>query len=1627
MEETELEEGEACLNKNAVDSSFDPDVALAYIDEKLENVLGHFQKDFEGGVSAENLGSKFGGYGSFLPSYQRSPVWSHPKTSPKVQNHNASKSPNNLTLEGARGHSVSSSASLSARHGSTAQGKATLTVPRASCVDDCVKREVTMPLPSDQKNCKVRIKMVSDVFPTKKNAEIYSGLGLDVSPTSSFEDSPADGDLACEPQNSPEESPTSILEIMTSFPFHGILLLSPLHDDLTCLTDKELLSRKSIAAPLKHRGSQEGSHLYVNGSDSSRSDRKPVGEKKPRSSEKNAFTAGLKNFNVHNKETYVDTSVSGEIVSNALRLPLLSNPYSSVAESAKDTARNSDISRVVNKSGMEENFLDLGKDEPRGPASVQENGSVGKAKGKTVSRANKTNSHGDESGYLDREGSLKDERIDISLRVDPHISRERNSFNTEVTDRARHISGQKFLSPVVDDMKVSSGSKMKSIGTHSRGAEIIMEVRNDNPKTNSRKNSSLRTHMSTSEVNDSIKDIGKGKDRYKDFFGDLEELGDDDISDDTPSIDKSSNYAAVQKGNGEFNIIFEDRSSSKKNDQLSRSEAYTRATSSLVPPTGNRLIPDVAASLGPFVNEDWVCCDKCQKWRLLPAGKNPQSLPKTWVCNMLNWLDGMNRCSISEDETTKAVFTLNQTFATAPVHEGHNSQNRYSGVELSGDAVAQHVDQSLHDVGARKKHGSKDVFNTSIHNGSSPYLDSKKKIPQAPVKTRSVNGENHSPSFNEVDIEFSGHSSGLVGQKRRQRRKEDSITLANPVEGDFKRSKIRNSSEINKEFSKAPKKLKAGGVHINEDWKSDNGGVSLKVCRSSTSGLSMDKLREHQHKHDDHPTDFKRDSKVSVGNSEDLTQFAPDASLLRTENYIDGNVKKRKISEYQESQLYTTSHGNERYRPDDRRDSMEATSESNHRKEKKGRVSKSGGRQSSMSKGSGWIDNKDRSLKDQQAGADLENSRFGRSLDVDFVKNDIGSTQPPLAATSSSSKVSSSRKSKTNLQEVKGSPVESVSSSPVRVSNQDTFMLTRRDLGGKGDTDEAVILARSSPRKVSDSEDGAQIDKLRMVQKNVSITSSKHGSLDSSTHDFHDRNQSHKSRRKALAEAVSTHQVTDTLKPEQNACKPLISEQCRDDESGKRNQYHNNGSSRKFGKGSSSRSKDRSHGTRSECEKGNLREADSHGYADRSSNIEYSKARSKLQEKNALNSEKVEKNIYFKNEFATNPSTESGKKEAQSKWASDSSDIRQKISNHGSEYNTEKSLIRFPTDKTDPGDVSGKGKSHSLPPSGRGQNEMTRWPQPVNGIQKDNGVNLLAVSTSEGDDAVKASKLIKKSENQSGNGNQFSDSRDPTNGHRGRDIDAPSPIQRDSTSQAASNAVKEAKDLKHLADRLKNSGSTLESMGIYFQASLKFLYGASLLESSNNENSRHGEAIQSMQMYSSTAKLCKFCAHEYEKIKDMASAALAYKCAEVAYLRVIYSSHSSVSKDRHELQSALHIVPPGESPSSSASDVDNLNNIATADKVTVTKGVDSPQLAGNHVIPVRPRKHFLRLLNFVQDIHFAMEASKKSQISFVTANSREETKYGEGLPSVKKALDFSFQDMDGFLRLVRLAMEAISR
>lgn len=78
--------------------------------------------------------------------------------------------------------------------------------------DESVNRKsVNLP---DQKMLKVRIKVGSDNLSTQKNAAIYSGLGLDVSPSSSPDDSPSGSEgMSQEPQDGFLESPAHILRV----------------------------------------------------------------------------------------------------------------------------------------------------------------------------------------------------------------------------------------------------------------------------------------------------------------------------------------------------------------------------------------------------------------------------------------------------------------------------------------------------------------------------------------------------------------------------------------------------------------------------------------------------------------------------------------------------------------------------------------------------------------------------------------------------------------------------------------------------------------------------------------------------------------------------------------------------------------------------------------------------------------------------------------------------------------------------------------------------------------------------------------------------------------------------------------------------------------------------------------------------------------------------------------------------------------------------------------------------------------------------------------------------------------------------------------------------------------------
>ncbi|KAL7112677.1 hypothetical protein ACP275_04G017500 [Erythranthe tilingii] len=1339
---------------------------------------------------------------------------------------------------------------------------------------------------------------------------------------------------------------------MTSYPAE--LLLSPLAEDLIHLSEKKK-PRGRCETKSTDKTSSESSGMLVNGSLSSRNNQKVLEPKKLKPLEKvDAFSLKITNqknncdmdnavsFSKKEQETDIDASGCEELVSNALKLPLLS--------SSQNTATK-DISTVhlnALKVGVKgETFSAHREKEHLDSESAQDIGRVEQL----VPKPEKLHSleHSESNGYKGRKSLSTSEPSDPSKHL--------------VVQKVESVS-EESLKPAFD--KSSSEGKRKQKVSHSKGSQgsmakdKLMAESPLNPKIGKSFNTNCLLPKDNSH--EPQKDHEKPGDRYKDFFGDVKFDDDDDelISGEMkPSgMLKDPQFVGKRSLNEDHNISKE-KFNGENSEKPLLPEKYTRPASHLAPPYPNGPSSEAPAGMVPLVKEDWVSCDKCQKWRLLPLDTNPKSLPDKWLCRMLTWLPGMNRCNVPEELTTNTLRAIYHPAPSVPAiapesqHIRLNNSDVTSAGMTSVDAISvQNVTTS-----AKKKQVSAKAANSTDLDGSAQSSNSQKKNLGASVIIGNLNSGNNSSSPDPTGHQHVRQSS--IADEKYNDIKREKISVVNSSEKGTN-LKIRTKLEADIDDSRASKRMKSEELRFgDENWASDSGRTSSKAGHGSTS-LSNKDLRGEAKK-----------SLVSDMNAEMHVPGTSDNGLLISGKCDDKeSVKKRKPKEHLESG-----------------DFMEEMCESNHRKEKKARVSMSGGKDTNGSKASVDTDRKSRGKKDQNNGQYPSNTHA-----PDYLKSDIGAVHPSLAANSSSSKVSGSYKDKTNGQEVKGSPVESVSSSPSRF---DKVTSSRKKLTGKDDFHDCGYVTAVTPRKLSGGEDGGD-DRTRTVKKDAIVTVNEHVT-DVCDDSLRQSNQyagsKHSSQRSKVEEKANIDQSQSS-------------------------EFH----SKKSGKGYSSHSKDKGHASGSDLDKANTKASDSmHDSLDNAQLYEEkSKSRRRKSDEKSgtpINSEK----LISKKDTAVGTSTENGKGQSQKKSGHDGQDaIKGQHKKHNLQQEHDNGKLPKKSNHTE---VYGNGKSHSLPPLSRNQTEAVVSLQHVSGSQKENGVKGLAVDSLENGDTLKPPNQRKKAENSNGQ-----PIRHPTpNTHKIRDVEAPSPVRRDSSSHAANNALKEAKDLKHLADRLKNSGST-ESNGFYFQAALKFLHGASLLESGSSEATKHNDLMHSMHIYSSTAKLCEFCAHEYEKSKDMAAAALAYKCVEVAYMKVVYSSHANANRDRNELQTALQIVPPGESPSSSASDVDNLNHQAVSDKAALAKVVGSPQVSGNHIITSRNRSSFLRVINFAQDVSFAMEASRKSRIALTSATSRlGETSHKDGIYSLKKALDFNFQDVEGLLRLVRIAMEAINR
>ncbi|CAO2824492.1 unnamed protein product [Amaranthus hypochondriacus] len=1544
MNEIDLEEGEACSYQD-FDSAIDPDVALSYIDEKLQNVLGHFKKDFEGVVSAESLGAKFGSYGSFLPAHRRSPVHTHSKTPPRVQNHVTHQSPNTFQAEVAHHNSLGpANASYSTKQGSASSGSASSFAHKPPPQNDsCLKNASTKPNQlvevcspksevRDHNTLKFRIKVGSENLSDKKNAEIYSGLGLVVSPTSSPDESPMESEgLSCDDF----ESPTRILQMMTSSPLCRGRFLSPLPNNLICLSERPKSVQNIFVQPssnVKLENSVIGHPSF------SVKDKKTIsGENCMKLLDKKGLVpqdkADRKESSIHSpfhsKEMGIDAVSYEELVSDTLKLPLLSNEPIHMKGSPKASLK-------------EEVFCDTTKREPFEPVSVHvslnEKSNEKMISAGTIVHNKVCDARKNMMTESKKVGDSRSETVDSVVGV----TNLKKASKFGLRNPVNHKSDSSIYHD--DAMILPSGNEQFSSGDEKRpkksqvhgfaNRKKVMEIGKDSDQV-------LKDRMYSGAENNACmrKDSAKARDQYADFFGELNENEDDIDSPVLPSGEMLKTSEIGEKTMLAFENTSKVKTSSIDTYKGPTSGVKVRGSSNFVSVQENFQPISEPAPIPVVEDDNWVLCDKCQKWRLFPPGSKVDNLPDKWDCSMMTWLPGRNRCSVSEEETNN--------YHAPPL--GLNSANILS---------------SVLPINGKVNSKGKKPLKPSLQDSPSRLPSSKKK--QQLGKGKTLKEAKDSFLTNGLDLQQQPNIDIFLetgSEKKTEKRRTDRDS-----DGHTKILSLKGKREFDQELHKSSKKSKTQSAQSGDNYQvtaaHDQGIESLGVNAIYGFGAR---------------TTAKGRASSSYQNSKD--------DMLSTPSEIYGKSKFQVEAHPAVGSVFVgkSGSGNKKRKGDKLKDSPSSTPSSckmiddDKSSRKRHKMSKSEGKESSLSKRHGKVDKKSKNVSHQRLDG------------IESLQKDLSCVNPVVAATSSSSKVSGSLRVRYKAQEIKGSPVESVSSSPCRIPNSDK-LTSGYEVIGNNNVQGDVNLETGSPRRFSSADYEGNGDQSGARRKGVFVTGTLNGSLNG---DMHEKN-------KGGLPVTNGNSSIDYINHDNGySFEAQVSYKGINETS--RAEVHtdaNVSNSKKSWKDSRSLSKDKNQTSNSNSGRGKVK---------MSVSDDKSKDLSSVNEKKERNrKEKVGEKCASKANKTENCTL------------ADTKDPGFLNSERRQENDERRSSKRFDVEKSEElVPISAKEKSRHILQSDGERNEGSNTMQPC---QKNKASTSACDVQSDG--RPREPRTNKKTD--SHNGTHTPSKNSISNGHKMKNQDAPSPLRRDSSSQAASSAIKEATLLKHMADRQKSSGSS-ESTGMYFDAALKFLHGASLLESGKTENIKHAEVAPFIPIYSDTAKLCQYCAHEYEKSKDMASAALAYKCVELAFMRVIYSSHNTASRDRHELQTVLEMIPPGESPSSSASDIDNLHNTAAnGDKAAQAKNSGSPQLAANLVISGRNRPNFSRLLSFAQDVNSAMEASRKSRIAFAAANGSQDN-LKDAITSIKRALDFNFHDVDGLLRLVRLAKEAIGR
>lgn len=421
---------------------------------------------------------------------------------------------------------------------------------------------------------------------------------------------------------------------MTNFLITGEEFLSPLHENLLNLPEKDMVFSKS-----SRRFRHDVSVLPTNERQSSK-DSKKHGEKKVRAGNGNDLTSLLK------ADIDIETPEGKELVSNALKLPILTEPKC-VSGRSNGTISNKEASRECSSTDAKEKpSLDsvggTHRSESHLPSRVKAN--TKESKGNMAWEDKKTGTRKDVLREQRLEGKTSDmvaADVDFVEGINDQTLAFEESLKKAVTDPAIISQGKEDSCP----------SKMKMKGSQFYGIESIEPLQETSIPVASVQSKERKKGLQTRDNISESKGGSQGKhtkelsklsrESRQEPSGDLRVEVEDraDLADTSCMVEPK-----VQRLEDKDTLApsekLKDKANSRKLGNMSESELHSkRPTDNVVSETMPTSEAGALVAAPPVVIEEhWVACDRCQKWRLLPCELNPDLLPKKWRCSMITWL-----------------------------------------------------------------------------------------------------------------------------------------------------------------------------------------------------------------------------------------------------------------------------------------------------------------------------------------------------------------------------------------------------------------------------------------------------------------------------------------------------------------------------------------------------------------------------------------------------------------------------------------------------------------------------------------------------------------------------------------------------------------------------------------------------------------------------------------------------------------------------------------------------------------------------------------------------------------------------------------------------------------------------